>query len=133
MDEEITVAVPLRLEGEAKAVLADGGLVDPAVDTIEVVTTPRNMPDEFVIDITDMQHGHRHPPAATCRCPRASPPPAIPRCPVVTVLTMRAEVAEIEAADAEVAEEQAEEARGRRGCRGRGRRPASPRAATAAE
>ena len=31
-----------------------GGLVDPAVDTIEVSTTPRNIPDEIVIDITDM-------------------------------------------------------------------------------
>lgn len=55
MNEEITVNIPLRLEGEAKAVLAAGALVDPAVDTIEVVTTPTNMPAEFLIDITDMQ------------------------------------------------------------------------------
>ena len=54
MNEEITVNVPLRLEGEAKAVVAEGGLVDPAVDTIEVSCTPGNMPDEFMIDITDM-------------------------------------------------------------------------------
>jgi large subunit ribosomal protein L25 len=54
MNEEITVNVPLRLEGEAKAVVSEGGLVDPAVDTIEVSCTPGNMPDEFTIDITDM-------------------------------------------------------------------------------
>jgi large subunit ribosomal protein L25 len=54
LNEEIVVAVPVRLEGEAKAVLQAGGLVDPAVDTIEVSTTPRNIPDEIVIDITDM-------------------------------------------------------------------------------
>src|SRR5215204_2803267 len=45
LDEEITVSVPLRLEGEAEAVQQGGGLVDPAVDSVEVVTTPRNIPD----------------------------------------------------------------------------------------
>ncbi len=57
MKEELTVSVPVRLEGEAKAVLASNGLVDPAVDTIEVVCTPDNMPNEFVIDVTNMQPG----------------------------------------------------------------------------
>jgi large subunit ribosomal protein L25 len=57
LKEAITIAVPLRLEGEAKAVLSDGGLVDPAVDAIEVTCTPGNMPNEFVIDISDMQPG----------------------------------------------------------------------------
>jgi large subunit ribosomal protein L25 len=54
LSEQIVVAVPLRLEGEAKAVLANNGLVDPSVDSIELSTTPRNIPDEIVIDITDM-------------------------------------------------------------------------------
>ncbi len=57
MTELLTVSVPLRLEGEAKAVTAEGGLVDPAVDTIEVECTPANMPNEFIVDITDMQPG----------------------------------------------------------------------------
>lgn len=57
MKELLTVAVPLRIEGEAKAVQATGGLVDPSVDTIEVECTPDNMPNEFVVDITDMQPG----------------------------------------------------------------------------
>jgi large subunit ribosomal protein L25 len=54
LSEEITVAVPLRLEGTAKAVVANGGLVDAAVDSIELRCTPANMPNEIVIDITDM-------------------------------------------------------------------------------
>ena len=54
LNEEITIAIPVRLEGEAKEVISNGGLVDPAVDTIDVRTTPRNIPDEIVIDITDM-------------------------------------------------------------------------------
>ena len=55
MREEITISVPVHLHGEAKAVLNEGGLVDPAVDTIDVTCTPGNMPNEFVIDVTDMQ------------------------------------------------------------------------------
>lgn len=57
MKELLTVSVPLRLEGEAKSVMANGGLVDPAVDTIEVECTPDNMPNEFVVDITNMEVG----------------------------------------------------------------------------
>ena len=57
MKELLTVAVPLHLEGEAKAVMAQGGLVDPSVDTIEVECTPDDMPNQFVVDISDMQPG----------------------------------------------------------------------------
>ena len=108
LDEEITVAVPLRLVGEATKVLQGGGLVDPAVDTIEVVTTPRTIPDEFVVDVSDMDMD------SVVRLEELAMPAGVrptgdPESPIVTVLTMRAEMAEIEAADAEVAEEQAEE------------------------
>ena len=105
LDEAITVSVPLRLEGEATAVIQGGGLVDPAVDSIEVVTTPRTIPDEFVVDVSAMEMdsvirlGDIPMPAGVTATGDAD-------SPVVTVLTMRAEMAEIEAADAEVAEEQ---------------------------
>jgi len=56
-DEEITVHVPLHLYGEAKAVLQAGGLVDPAVDHIDLVTTPNQMPSEVRLDITELQPG----------------------------------------------------------------------------
>ena len=111
LDEEITVSVPLRLVGEAKAVEDEGGLVDPAVDSIEVVTTPRNIPDEFVVDVSEMTMD------TVIRLGDVAMPAGVtatgdPESPVVTVLTMRAEVAEIEAADAEVAAEQEAEAEG---------------------
>ena len=57
MSEEITVSVPVRLEGIAKAVVAEGGLVDAAVDSIDLRTTPLNLPNEIVIDISEM-HPH---------------------------------------------------------------------------
>jgi len=108
LDEEITVAVPLRLVGEAVKVAQGNGLVDPAVDDIEVVTTPRTIPDEFVIDISDMDMDSVIR-LSDVPMPEGVVPTGDPDSPVVTVLTMRAEVAEIEASDAEIAEEQAEE------------------------
>ena len=54
MTEEIVVSVPIHLSGTAKAVVAEGGLVDAAVDSIEVRTTPSALPNEIVIDITNM-------------------------------------------------------------------------------
>jgi len=57
MTELLHVSVPLHLHGEAKAVISSGGLVDPAVDTIEVECTPDDMPNEFVVDVSDMQPG----------------------------------------------------------------------------
>ena len=114
LDESITVSVPLRLEGEAIQVQNNNGLVDPAVDSIEVVTTPRSIPAEFVIDISEMTMD------TVIRLADVPMPEGVtatgdPESPVVTVLTMRAEVEEIEAADAEAAEEQAEESEGGEG------------------
>ena len=57
MSEELTISVPVVLAGEAKAVLADGGLVDASSDTIDIVTTPANMPSEITVDITNMKPG----------------------------------------------------------------------------
>jgi large subunit ribosomal protein L25 len=57
LDEVIEISVALHLEGEAKAVLVEGGLVDPAVDTITVRTTPQNVPGAFTYDVSEMQVG----------------------------------------------------------------------------
>jgi large subunit ribosomal protein L25 len=104
MNEEITVSIPLRLEGEAKAVVAANGLVDPAVDSIEVVTTPNNMPAEFVIDISDMQPGDVIRLSAV-PMPNGVTPTHDPDMPVVTVLTLRVEEEPVaEAAEGEEAD-----------------------------
>ncbi len=93
MNEEITVHIAVRLEGESKAVAAMGGLVDTAVDSLEVSCTPTDMPNEFVIDITDMQ------PDTVIRLADIPMPKGVtalgdPDMPVVTVLTTAAEVEE---------------------------------------
>jgi large subunit ribosomal protein L25 len=92
MNEELTVSVPLRLEGEAKAVVAEGGLVDPAVDHIEVSCTPGNIPDEFVIDITEMQP-HDIIRLADVPMPKGVTATGDPDMPVVTILITAAATA----------------------------------------
>ena len=87
LDEEITLSVPLRLEGEAAAVIQGGGLVDPAVDAIEVVTTPRTIPAEFVVDISEMEMD------SVIRLEDLPMPAGVratgdPESPIVTVLTI---------------------------------------------
>ena len=89
LSEEIVMAVPVHLTGNAKAVLSAGGLVDPAVDTIEVRTTPANVPNEILIDITDMT------PDKVIRLGDIALPKGVaaigdPEMPVVTVLMSRA-------------------------------------------
>ena len=91
LSEEITMAVPVHLTGTAKAVLSAGGLVDPAVDSIEVRTTPSNIPNEILIDVTDMQ------PDTVIRLADIALPAGVvalgePDMPVVTVLMSRASV-----------------------------------------
>jgi len=98
MNEEITVHVPLHIEGEAKAVVAEGGLVDPSVDTIEVSCTPANIPDSFVIDVSEMQ------PHDVIRLSDVPMPKGVtalgdPDMPVVTVLITAAATAEADAAE----------------------------------
>jgi large subunit ribosomal protein L25 len=108
MNEELTVHVPLRLEGESKAVAAEGGLVDPSVDTIEVSCTPANIPNEFVIDITDMQP-HDVIRLADVPMPKGVTALGDPDMPVVTVLiTAAADAAE--AAEGEATEGESGEA-----------------------
>jgi large subunit ribosomal protein L25 len=111
MREEITISVPVHLHGEAKAVMNEGGLVDPAVDSIEVTCTPGNMPNEFVIDITDMQ------PHDVIRLADVPMPPNVtatgdPEMPIVTtiMITVVEEEAVAEGEEGEGAEGEGGEA-----------------------
>src|SRR6266508_4205352 len=57
LNEEITVDVPIVLEGEARGVLSNDGLVEQGLNTLSVSTTPRNIPDNITYDVTDLQIG----------------------------------------------------------------------------
>lgn len=102
LNEEITVTVPFRIVGEAKDVISEGGLVDPAVNEIEVTTTPRSIPDELTVDVSGMQMGDVIR-LADIELPEGVVATGDPEMPVVTVLVLRgaaaAEVDEVAAAD----------------------------------
>jgi len=100
LSSEITVSVPVRLEGAAKAVQDENGLVDLARTEIEISTTPRNIPDEIVVDVTDMTMD------STITIGDLTMPAGVTAVgevdwAVVTVLTMRTPVLDEEDAAAE--------------------------------
>lgn len=104
LNEEVVVAVPVRLEGEAKDVLQHGGLVDLSMTEIEVTTTPRNIPDEVVVDVNEMTMDTVIR-VEDVTLPAGVVPTAEDDAPVVTVLTMRTPVLDAEEAAREAAEE----------------------------
>lgn len=91
LNEEIVVSVPIRLEGEAKEVSANNGLVDLTMQELEVRTTPRSIPDGITIDITDMTMDTVIR-IADLPLPAGVTAEGDPEAPVVTVLVMRATV-----------------------------------------
>ena len=101
LNEEIVVSVPIHLEGEAKEVSANNGLVDLTMQELEVRTTPRSIPDGITIDVTDMTMDTVIR-IADLPLPAGVTAEGDPEAPVVTVLVMRATVEDDE--DAAVVE-----------------------------
>ena len=56
-DAEITVEVPIVLEGEAKAVLSEGGTVDHLLYTLSINAKPADIPNELTLDISELEIG----------------------------------------------------------------------------
>lgn len=52
MDEKINAHVPVEFIGEAPAVKAHGGVLNKAVDEIEVEALPADLPHSFVVDVS---------------------------------------------------------------------------------
>ena len=111
LNEQIVVAVPIHLEGEAKEVVANNGLVDLAMQELQVRTTPRSIPDGITIDISEMT------PDSVIRIEDIVLPAGVvadgePDAVVVTVLMMRTAASEAEEAADEAAADAASEAAG---------------------
>lgn len=56
LSEEIDVHVPIRLEGEAMGV-KEGGVLQQPLYEIEIRVKPREIPDDIVVDVTDLKIG----------------------------------------------------------------------------
>jgi large subunit ribosomal protein L25 len=57
-DEPLDVAVPVHTHGNAKGVKESGGVLDIVMHNVVVNVTPKNIPQELVVDITDLEVGH---------------------------------------------------------------------------
>jgi large subunit ribosomal protein L25 len=112
LTDEIVVQVKIRLEGEAKEVEANSGLIDQIMTEVDVSTTPRNIPDEIVFDVSDMDMD------TTITVSDLAMPAGViatgdPDAAVVTVSIMRTPVLDAEAdAAAAAAAAEGEEAAG---------------------
>ena len=54
---EIAVDVPIILEGEARKLIAESGMVDQALFSLAVLSKPDVIPNELVIDISELDVG----------------------------------------------------------------------------
>lgn len=100
LNAEIVVNVPIHLTGESKEVNDNNGLIDQIMNELEVTTTPRNIPDEIVIDVSEMDmESTIH--VEDLKIPSGVVPTADPERTVVTVSIMRTPVLDEEAAEAE--------------------------------
>ncbi len=56
-DQEIEVNIPISLTGEALEVTRADGMVDQTMYELVILTKPGNVPDEILVDITNLQLG----------------------------------------------------------------------------
>ncbi|MEZ5140233.1 MAG: hypothetical protein R2711_16105 [Acidimicrobiales bacterium] len=56
-DAAITVDVPVVLEGEAKAVESENGVVDHVLVTLAISAKPADIPNEITVDISGLAIG----------------------------------------------------------------------------
>lgn len=124
-DQEISVDVPIVLEGEADEVTDNQGMIEQPLLALTITSKPGNIPDQLTYDVSGMQIGD------TVTVADLTLPPGVttdvePEEAVATAQQSRAaiEAEAIEAADAELAAEQseeaAEEAEGESGAAGEG-------------
>ncbi|MGY6501382.1 MAG: 50S ribosomal protein L25 [Acidimicrobiales bacterium] len=103
-DAEILVEVPIVLEGEAKDVLAEQGVIDQVAYTLSVYAKPNAIPNEVTLDISNLQVGDSLR-VEDLTLPAGARTEADPEEPLVNASVTRAEV---EATDEAEGEESAE-------------------------
>jgi len=115
-DAEISVDVPIVLEGEAEKVEREDGTVDHLLFTLSVNAKPADIPNEITVDISDLEL-HDTVRVSDLPLPAGVTTDVDPEETVVTaqISSTTLEADAIAEADAEAAAEQAEEAEGGEG------------------
>jgi large subunit ribosomal protein L25 len=90
LNEQIVVEVPVILTGHAKAVEDEGGLVDQQLQTLTVSTTPRNIPNDVTVDVSELEIGD-HVTVADITLPAGVTTPLDPDTIIVTTIVLRGE------------------------------------------
>jgi len=109
LNAQIVVNIPIHLTGESEEVNNNNGLIDQIMTELEVSTTPRNIPEEVVVDVSNMDMDSTiH--VEDLDLPGGVTATADPERTVVTVSIMRTPVLDEEAAEAEAAALEAAEA-----------------------
>jgi large subunit ribosomal protein L25 len=88
LNVEMVVSVPITLTGESKEVENNKGLIDQIMNEIDVLTTPRNIPDEIVYDVSEMTIESTVT-VADLTFPAGVTPQADPETTVITVSILR--------------------------------------------
>jgi len=102
LNAEIVVSIPIQLTGESDEVNNNNGLIDQIMTELEVSTTPRNIPEEVIVDVSSMDMDSTiH--VEDLDLPAGVTATADPERTVVTVSIMRTPVLDEEAAEAEAA------------------------------
>jgi large subunit ribosomal protein L25 len=101
-DVKVTVDVPVVLAGEAPGV-TEGGVADQSLHTVQLEVLPLEVPDQLVLDVSDMQIGDVKR-VADLPLPEGVQLSADPDAPIVSIVPPTVEIAPEEA----VAEEEAE-------------------------
>lgn len=106
-DQELTVEVPIVLEGEASEVLSNDGVVDQAMFHLTVHAKPQSIPNELTVDVSGLGLGD------VIRVGDISLPAGVttsvdPEEPVVSATSSSPVELPEEAAEGEAAEEAAE-------------------------
>ena len=55
MDEEVTITVPIVLEGEPVGVTMDGGVLVQAMHDLQVSALPANLPEQITVDVSGLE------------------------------------------------------------------------------
>ena len=56
-DSDVAVDVPIRLTGEATAVLEMNGIVDQSIAALRVLAKPHSIPNDLTLDVSDLTVG----------------------------------------------------------------------------
>jgi len=103
---DIEVEIPLILTGESKAVANVSGMVDQAMFTVMIATKPTSIPNEVVVDISDMEVGDSIR-VGDLKLPEGVTPAMDPETTVATALVTRSTIEAMRAEEeAELAEEE---------------------------